>query len=418
LIICPGRDHLVAAGDRVTVIGTEEELAARGVVGIMGASPNPGAGKTVRRALGAPGRLARTVLREADRPIGVAVAALGVLFLVSVLVLHAGYRKPDGARMGVVDAVYFTVETIATVGYGDFSFAAQEQWLRVFAIVLMGLGVTLLAVLFALVTNLLISRRIAESLGRRNVGRMHGHVIIVGLGAIGVRVMEGLLAAGASVVVVDRDENNRYLAQARSLRVPVVIADATQPATLRTVGLSRAASIAVLTSDELVNIETGLAVRDQLGERCREVPVVLRVFSAVLAETVETNLGFAHVRSASALAAPWFVGAALGLDVLGTFYVERVPFGMARLSVAAHGGLDGLAMQELSARTRVVAISRAARPGVLEHPPRSGTRFEAGDAAYLVGPYAELLQVLRRDNLSAERLPASVAQRLNSEPGW
>jgi Trk K+ transport system NAD-binding subunit len=420
LVICPGRDHPVAIGDRVAVVGTEADLAAgrgprRPVVIDQTAEPR------IRRAYGALMRFARTLAGEADRSIGITLGGLIGLFGISVIVLMAGYRKPDGRHMNVVDAVYFTVETIGTIGYGDFSFAAQAQWLRVFAIVLMILGATLATMLFALLTNLLISRRIAESLGRRNLGRMRGHVIVVGLGSIGVRVMEGLLAKGTSVVVVDRDEDNRYLAQARALGVPVVIADATQPATLRTVGLARAAAVAVLTSNELVNIETGLAVRDQLGERWREVPVVLRVFDAALAETVETNLGFRYVRSASALAAPWFVGAALGLDVLGTFYVDRTPFLMARLSVAADGGLHGLAMQELSARTRVVAISRAGSPtGQLEYPPRSGTRFDAGDRAYIVGPYEELLQVLRRDALSASQLPAPPPRTPTTEGlrGW
>jgi len=57
-------------------------------------------------------------------------------------------------------------------------------------------------------------------------------------------------------------------------------------------------------------------------------------------------------------------------------------------------------MAELSARTRVVAISHAGAGGRLEHPPRRGTRFRAGDQAFLIGPYEELLQVLRRDSLS------------------
>jgi len=69
---------------------------------------------------------------------------------------------------------------------------------------------------------------------------------------------------------------------------------------------------------------------------------------------------------------------------------------VGRLTVAPGGGLDGIAMQELSARTRVIAIRRA-RTGEIENPPRSGTRFAAGDEAYLVGPYEELLEVLRRD---------------------
>jgi len=33
----------------------------------------------------------------------------------------------------------------------------------------------------------------------------------------------------------------------------------------------------------------------------------------------------------------------------------------------------------------------------LEYPPRRDTRFESGDRAYLIGPYEELLRVLRRD---------------------
>jgi Trk K+ transport system NAD-binding subunit len=91
------------------------------------------------------------------------------------------------------------------------------------------------------------------------------------------------------------------------------------------------------------------------------------------------------------------VGAALGLDVLNTFYVGDEPLLVARLKVTRGGGLDGLAMQDLGAQTRILAISRTFGQGDLEHPPRRGTRLRAGDEAYLIGPYEELLAVLRRD---------------------
>jgi Trk K+ transport system NAD-binding subunit len=155
----------------------------------------------------------------------------------------------------------------------------------------------------------------------------------------------------------------------------------------------------VLTSSDLTNLEIALALRERLdgaGSDGRGRPLVLRLFDRRLAESVERSFGFRHVRSTSALAAPWFVGAALGLDVLDTFYVEQQPFLLARLTVAAGGGLDGSSMQELSELTRVIALDRAGGGG-LEHPPRRGTRFGAGDAAYLVGPYEELLDVLQRD---------------------
>jgi uncharacterized transporter YbjL len=82
--------------------------------------------------------------------------------------------------------------------------------------------------------------------------------------------------------------------------------------------------------------------------------------------------------------------------VLGTFVVGDVPMLVASMRVAPGGGLDGRAMRDLGARTRVIAISRV-EGAALEHPPRRDTRFAAGDVAHLVGPYEELLHLLRTD---------------------
>ena len=289
--------------------------------------------------------LLRSLVAEADRPLRFAVILLGVLAVVSVLVLRVGYLKPDGTHMTLVDAAYFTVETIATVGYGDFNFAAQPTWLRVYAIGLMAGGAVLAAIVFALVTQLLVSRRIERSFGQRRVGAMRG--------------------------------------------------DATEIDVLDAANLAGATSVAVLTSDDLVNVEIGLVLREQLGARLTSVPVVLRVFDRELARGVEAGFGFRYVRSTAALAAPWFVGAALGLGVLGTFYVDQTLFLVGRLSVTAGGGLDGLTLWELAGQVRVVALHRA--DGHLEHRLRRDTGLAAGDEAYLVGRPDEVMQVLRRD---------------------
>jgi hypothetical protein len=55
-------------------------------------------------------------------------------------------------------------------------------------------------------------------------------------------------------------------------------------------------------------------------------------------------------------------------------------------------------MVDLPAQTRVIALSRAADDGRLEHPPRRDTRFAPGDQAYVLGPYEELLRVLRQEH--------------------
>jgi Trk K+ transport system NAD-binding subunit len=394
LVVCPGRDHPVQVGERVTVLGKPEDVERAGVVRTVDSAKTQGIGHTARRFLR---RFSRTLAEEADRAVCIALALGVLLLIVSTVVLRLGYVQPNGHSLSVEDAMYFTVETVATVGYGDFSFGGQSAWLEGFGLLLIVAGTTLVTALFALLTNALVRRRIEQSLGQGSIHGMDDHVVLVGLGAVGLRVLEGLRALGREVVVVEYDEHNRYVQHARSLGVPIMHGDATLEQTLRSVNIAQAGAVAILTSDDLVNLETGLAVRDLLGARWREVPVVLRVFDRALGHRLEKTFKFHHVWSTSALAAPWFVGAVLGLEVLATFYVRNQPFLVGRLTVRPEGGLVGLAMRELSARIRVVAIVRGGVDDAMEHPPRRDTRFAAGDQAYLVGPYEELLRVLGRE---------------------
>ena len=395
LLVCPGRDTAIAPGDRAWVFGTVKELAAARVVSRRGGL----SGRVVERTVSAPSPWnPLRVLGRPDRSILVVLAAVVGLILASTVLLHFEYHHGGThAHLPLLDSLYFTVETISTVGFGDFTFSGQSAWLEAYGVLLIVLGAAILTTLFSLITNALVRRRIDQSLGRAGVTRISSHTILVGLGAVGMRVLEGLLARGQQVVVVEHDEGNRYLNQVRALGVRVIVGDATLPRTLELVNLRGAAAVAILTSDDLTNIETGLAVRDALAERFAEVPIVLRVFDTALSQRVQRSFRFHHVWSTSAIAAPWFIGAALGLDVLSTFYIDHEPFLVARLTVAQHGGLAGVAMRELSAEMRVVAIRRAGDTSGLEHPPRRDTRFAPGDRAYLVGPSEELLKVLRRE---------------------
>jgi Trk K+ transport system NAD-binding subunit len=56
---------------------------------------------------------------------------------------------------------------------------------------------------------------------------MTGHVIVVGLGTVGLKVARALRSASRKVVVVGRDEHNRFLSEAATLDLPVSFGDAT-----------------------------------------------------------------------------------------------------------------------------------------------------------------------------------------------
>jgi Trk K+ transport system NAD-binding subunit len=84
----------------------------------------------------------------------------------------------------------------------------------------------------------------------------------------------------------------------------------------------------------------------------------------------------------------------MGLDVLGTFSVGQRSFMIGGVNVQPGSELDGISMSELSTQTRVIAIERGREPVQLH--PRRHTRLAAGDTAYFVGPYRELLASLRK----------------------
>jgi Trk K+ transport system NAD-binding subunit len=313
-----------------------------------------------------------------------------LLTLASTVVVRLGHHNPE---LSWLDALYFASETITTVGYGDFNFAYQSPFLRLFAVGLMFGGVIITAVLTAFLADLLLSRRFVNTTGRLRARHMRGHIVVVGLGSIGVRVVTDLTAAGYDVLVVEQNENNPFLQTVAELDVPVIFGDSTMRQTLEAARVDQARGVAVVTRDDMENIETGIVLLEVLGSDTK-VPIVMRVQGRALGTAINRRFGFENVRSIVDLAAPWFIGAAMGLQVLGTFWVGQRSFMVGAMLVAAGSELDGLLMLELSTQTRVIAIIRPEGPIRLR--PRRDARLKAGDTVYLIGPYRELIATLRK----------------------
>lgn len=392
VVPCPGRDHHVRTGDWTAMIGSADEFAARGIK-----TPRPSATRSRQSWMRRVSDAARAMRDDVNPMLFPAMLLALSLLLASTVVVHFSYTKP---RLSWLDAMYFTAETITTVGYGEFTFLHQSVWLRIFAVALMFTGVTTTALLVAFLADLLLSRRFVQSAGVRRARHLRNHIIVVGLGSFGSRVVGDLAAAGYDVAVIERDENNRFLSTADELDVPVIFGDATLRQTLEAARVDRARAVAVLTQDDMVNIETGIVLREMLGPRVMpevnrpDVPIVLRIYDRTLGDAVAKRFGFENVRSTVDLAAPWFIGAAMGLQVLGTFSVGPRSFMVGAMHVAPGSELDGLRMFEMSTQTRVIAITRRDTP--IELHPRRDAWLRGGDTVYLVGPYRELLETLRK----------------------
>lgn len=244
-----------------------------------------------------------------DMPRGLRFAVFAMLALVvtSIGLFRLVLRLP------LVDAYYFVITTITTTGYGDISLQAAPAWVKVYGTLVMISGCALFAVLFSVITDVLLRTRLGDVMAR-GAAELHGHVVVAGMGNVGVRVLRELARHGEEMVVVQKDEDGPFGTVARTL-APVVVGDAGAAETLRKAGVSGAKTVLALTNDDLTNLSVVVASR-RLNPRCR---VVARIFDRALAGRLSESLRIDAVVSPADAAAPTFVVAALDPDAVRGF---------------------------------------------------------------------------------------------------
>ncbi|MFE9836332.1 NAD-binding protein [Streptomyces sp. NPDC005551] len=223
-------------------------------------------------------------------------------------------------------------------------------------------GLLLLPVLLAAVLEALGTFRSASAVRRPPRG-LSGHVVLLGLGKIGTRVLTRLRELHIPVVCVESDPEARGLATARRLRVPVVLGDVTQEGVLEAAKIHRAHALLALSSADTTNLEAALYARSLRPD----LRVVLRLYDDDFATAVYRTLRAAHPgaltrsRSVSHLAAPAFAGAMMGRQILGAIPVERRVLLFAAVSVGGHPQLAGRTVGEAfrAGAWRVLALDTA-----------------------------------------------------------
>lgn len=283
-------------------------------------------------------------------------------------------------------------------------------------------GLLLLPVLLAAVLEGLGTFRTASML-RRPPRSLSGHVVLLGLGKVGTRVLARLCELGIPVVCVEEDPEARGIPLARRLHVPTVIGDVTQEGVLEAAKVDRAHALLAVTSSDTTNLEAALYARSvEPGLR-----VSLRLYDDAFALAVYRTLRAAHPRaltrsrSVSTLAAPAFAGAMMGRRILGAIPVERRVLVFAALDVAGHPQLEGRTVAESfrPGAWRVLAIDSAAPderlPDLAASPSDDGTEHPSGllwdlHPGYVLRPQDRVVLAATRQGL-AELLGAAARTR-------
>jgi voltage-gated potassium channel len=288
-----------------------------------------------------------------------------------------------------VDALYQTVFTISTVGFGEIRELGDRGRLFTIALIIVGVGVALYT-LAGLVEEL-----VEHQLGRfgrwrmeRRIEGLSDHVVVCGFGRVGQHVVE-LLHPRTATVVVDRDAQQCGAAIETGLLA--VTGDSTEDEVLTRAGIERAGTLIVSLQSDADAISTVLSARS-LNEELR---IVARA-NASSSEAKLRRAGVDHVVNPLQLGAVRLATFALQPAVADFMEVVGpdgpVEFRLEELVIAPSSDLAGqtLGGTRLREATGVQVLAVRQPQGEFENNPGSETVLEAGATVIALGTAEQL----------------------------
>lgn len=214
------------------------------------------------------------------------------------------------------------------------------------------------------------------------------HIIVLGIGHVGMRVARALHSMNFDVVAIDWEITPQKETELNEMSVPVIVADGRDRTTLELAGLPVADAIVICTASDQVNLEVTLRARD-LNPQVR---IVVRAWDTQFADQLERLLGVNAVLSSSDLSAPAFAGAAVGIEVAQTFEMRGTRYSMIRLVVAAGSRMAGKTIGELQAREHVDIVLHE-RLGEASVNPAHDILVQPDDGLVLFARHDQIMEV-------------------------
>jgi voltage-gated potassium channel len=287
-----------------------------------------------------------------------------------------------------LEALYFTVITLTTVGYGEPK--PLDAAGRVFAIVLIVMGVSVVAWAASNAVEIMLGEAYWVSRRRERIRevvmRLKDHFVVCGYGRLGRQIVRDLVARGEAFVVIEA--NAELEDEMAEHEVPHVLGDATQEETLLAAGIENARGLVSCLDSDANNVLTILTARD-LNSR-------LLIVARSNSEAAESRLRRA---GADRMVTPEIIGGhrlALALlrpavhDFFGRVFSTRVHRDYDVGQVTIHEG-SPFAGQTVATcdlrRMRSVTILAIRKPdGAFDLNPAPTRAIESGDTMILIGP--------------------------------
>lgn len=190
---------------------------------------------------------------------------LAIILLTSLLCIGIlGYRTIAGYNW--VDALYMTVITIATVGYGEVT--PLDDSAKLFTVFLILTSIAIIAFSLSVITEYIVQQSNPKLINRRKVQKMisifENHIIICGYGRNGKQVAQKLLAHKKNFVIVEAEKEivDRYNCE----KLPMLWGDAIDDEVLKKAGIYKATTVICTLPEDADNLFIVLSARQMNNE--------------------------------------------------------------------------------------------------------------------------------------------------------
>lgn len=199
---------------------------------------------------------------EYIQTVPISIFYYGILALI-ILLIYGIIGSLFIMGLSFYDAIYFTIVTLATVGYGDIVPHTIGQ--KLFSVTLALGGVGLIAYVFSVgvaVVAMTLEETISGAKIRRIMRAMQNHFILCGFGRVGSATFKELRKRNHKVIIIEKD---RTLVEKELWEDPNILAipgDATDEELLKDAGIKRARGIIITTGDDVDNLFITLTSRE------------------------------------------------------------------------------------------------------------------------------------------------------------
>jgi len=337
--------------------------------------------------------------------------AIACTFIV-VLLLAIGTILFDKfyAETNLISAFYATA-TLLLGGYADLlgDFQPNDSiawWLQLFAFILNLVGTAFVGVLYALLTEALLSSKF-EFTKSRPPNPLANHIVIIGLGRVGQKVASLLQEFRQEIVGVSFSQDfDRSILP----KMPLIVGNLNEA--LAKANLQTAKSVIVATDDEMLNLEIALMAKTANPYN----QIVIRTYGQDLSVHLAKLLPDANVLEAYRLASEAFAGAAFGENIINVFRIGCQNILVTEYTVETNDTLNGLLISEVAYGYGVEVIAHAKREQTLTLMPSNDLKLAEGDRLIIFATVEGLQHIEQgKLNLNAKHYYVHVQKALNAE---